>query len=247
MIEEPTEGEVQQALDEDVKAFELSPQDKSCLVKIQGDGGFIPNFFDIPISFPTLWTYPRRLVPVRYDLLDDSPSRNSIPTLRGTATENLSEMETDQRHFWNMLIAVMSKIHPQCPTKPDVNHPLLRKTYVLDVGCGRGWDAMPLHSFFGQSPYGVPGRNVEYLGIDIDPFEIKVAKEEHETRPDLKFEVASATRFDEYPFLVGSKFDVVVIRHPVVFERDSFSHINPMWYKIFKEVFEHLAPGGILI
>lgn len=201
----------------------------------------------MPQLFPVRWTYSDRYVPVSDSRLFDSPVRGSIPVLGGPEASALAkdEEESDRRHFWNMLVATMPRVASYLPIRRANDVTPERELTILDVGCGRGLDAIPLTSYFGDTPYGVPGRNVSYIGVDVDIVGLKNARGIHKDRPDLRFEQADATRFDDYPFLRG-KFDIVVIRHPEVFTRHS-RRISDTWLHIFRESVAHLAEGGILL
>ena len=255
----PTEAEVEQSLARAVSRYALSKQDRSCLKTIvpvltkTGPGTFslqcnqdAEKFLEVPPRFPIYWAYPRSIVPVSADLLAETPLRVAIPVTTATDVKDKDFVELDRRHFWDALVSTMAQTGGEWPQKSDVRLPHLRTTWILDVGCGQGWDAAPLQSFFGHRSYGIQGVNAEYLGIDYQQTEIESARGVHKDRPDLQFKIADATKLNDYDFTEG-KFDVVVIRHPAVFERDGFRHIHPMWYKIFKESFNHLADGGIVI
>lgn len=166
---------------------------------------------------------------VSSDLLRLSPVRHAIPVL-GVNQANLSKLESERRHFWNMLVATIPQLKISLNNKAKIR--------ILDVGCGEATDAMPLHSYFGQASYGERGKNISYLGIDIASSEISKARKLHQDQSYLKFLAADATKFEKYPKLRG-EFDVIVIRHPVPLSGD--------WEKIFEQSFSHLAPGGIVL
>lgn len=205
-----------------------------------------PQFFNMPASFPDGWPYATKYVPVSNSLLFDSPYRDSIPTLKGPKAESLAKdkEESDKRHFWNMLVATIPQLNPM---PQGIANRSSRKIKILDVGCGSGWDATDLASYFGGTQYGVPNDNVDYVGIDINGGAIRWARKYHARIgwPGLRFEDADATCLDEHPF-TQDKFDVIVIRHPEVYTKYN-NFITKTWLHIFKEAMLHLAEGGMLL
>lgn len=205
-----------------------------------------PSFFTIPKVFPQRWSYSTTYVPVSNELLFDSPFQGLIPTLQGAQAKALADdrAESDRRHFWNMLVATL----PQLATFPPIiTHRSSKKIKILDVGCGDGWDAMPLVSYFGGSNFNHLNSNVDYLGIDISQGAIEDARKFHQEKgwPNLRFENADATCLNEHLF-TRDKFDIIVIRHPEVFTKYS-KFITQTWLHIFKNAMLRLAEGGMLI
>lgn len=143
----------------------------------------------------------------------------------------------DQSNFWNLLVATvpLTRFWPA----PGTIH-------ILDVGSGSGLDAEALHAYFGGRVLPLGGREVTYLGIDIDESSIAEAKEIHQDRPDLKFEVADATDLDpvmstQSPDLALNGFEVIIIRH------QNASNPPAVWEALFEEAWDHLRAGGLLM
>lgn len=193
-----------------------------------------PPFLELPAQFPDRWEHSQQLLPVVARQLPDFPRPTPlpIPTFENGSPPPLNADFLDRRHFWNMLVTII----PQSPFAPMREQPVR----ILDIGCGRALDAMPLHAYFGRSSPGMPGTHVSYLGIDIDPEAIGMAKLTNPERSDLQFLVADATAYNKYSSL-KDPVDVVVIRHQAI------GFDMALWSKILKEALHHLAEGGILL
>lgn len=172
-----------------------------------------PPLLELPNRFPNRWVYSQRLLPV--DL-----------------SHHLQQNTLEQRHFWNMLVTLIPQSRFRSPKE--------RPTRILDVGCGSATDAIPLHTYFGKASPEKTGKNVQYLGIDIEAREIEKAKRINPQQPDIQFLVADATAFINYLELRGL-FDVIVIRHQAI------GSDIVLWSKIFEESLKHLAKKGIML
>ncbi len=173
----------------------------------------------------------------------ETPWRDVLPEL----DEPIDDYELDGRAFWNLLIALDSYMQRKLRREflQHREHPV----HIIDVGCGAATDADPLVSWFGNAKYSEEGSNVDYFGIDIASYQIDSLKSAAEGKPNMRFEIADATNFKKHPFL-RRLFDVIVIRHPEVFDRSSYcrlGYISPHWYAIYREALDHLAPNGTII
>ena len=99
-----------------------------------------------------------------------------------------------------------------------------RLTY-LDVGCGNGFTALHLAATYG----------FDVTGIDVDPEQIRLAREAAGSRADVRFQVADATRL---PFDTAT-FDIVAT--------NKTTHHIPAWQTAVAEMLRVLKPGGFFI
>ena len=95
----------------------------------------------------------------------------------------------------------------------------------LDVGCGNGMTALHLAATYG----------FDVTGIDVDPEQIRLARESAESRTDVRFLVGDATRL---PFDAAA-FDVVAT--------NKTTHHIPEWKTVLAEMVRVLQPGGYFI
>jgi ubiquinone/menaquinone biosynthesis C-methylase UbiE len=95
----------------------------------------------------------------------------------------------------------------------------------LDVGCGNGMTAMHLASTY----------RFDVTGIDVDPEQIRLARQSAGNRSDVRFLVADATRL---PF-DSEEFDVVAT--------NKTTHHIPDWKSALAEMIRVLRPGGHFI
>lgn len=152
----------------------------------------------------------------------------------------LSEGEVDRRHFWNLLISVIPDL---LPTVPEFESPPSEPRRILDLACGGMTAAVPLQSYFGGVTYGQSGA-AEYIGVDISSSEY-IWNQTSRDYPNVQFITADATDLSQQPW-AQDPFDVVVIRHPEVFQRFQ-KGIAATWFKIFKNAAAQLRIGGLLI
>jgi ubiquinone/menaquinone biosynthesis C-methylase UbiE len=96
---------------------------------------------------------------------------------------------------------------------------------VLEIGCGIGLVSAHLAKEYGFYVY----------GTDVDPYEIKLAKEFNVENHNLHYQNEDATdlSFKDY------SFDLVI-------SQNVFHHI-PNWYEAVNEIQRVLRPGGYLI
>lgn len=95
----------------------------------------------------------------------------------------------------------------------------------LDVGCGNGMAALHVAETFG----------LPVTGIDVDPEQIRLARQAAEGRRDVAFLPADATHlpFDD------ARFDIVAA--------NKTTHHMPRWRQALGEMERVLRPGGYLI
>lgn len=98
------------------------------------------------------------------------------------------------------------------------------ETY-LDVGCGNGAAALRI----------ADSSRLVVTGVDVDPDQIRSAREAAGRRTDVRFEVADATRL---PF-ADESFDIVATYKTL--------HHVPRWEEAVAEMVRVLKPGGRLI
>jgi ubiquinone/menaquinone biosynthesis C-methylase UbiE len=99
-----------------------------------------------------------------------------------------------------------------------------RLTY-LDVGCGNGMTALHLATACG----------FDVTGIDVDPDQIRLARDAAGSRADVRFLVGDATHL---PF-DAAEFDVVAT--------NKTTHHIPEWKTVLAEMVRVLKPGGYVI
>lgn len=133
---------------------------------------------------------------------------------------------------------------------PRTNYHINGNERILNLGCGKCYEAYVLSGYFGGKHYGSDSENVFLVGIDIDAKEIERAKQEY-TRLDFSERVAKFIEKTNYKFvegdakrlreLVNGEFDVVIARHTNVAE------IPDTWRTIFQEAYHLLKTRGILL
>ncbi|MBI4237336.1 MAG: methyltransferase domain-containing protein [Deltaproteobacteria bacterium] len=180
----------------------------------------------------------RRFAEIPADYLS-SDQRTACPYL-GDAPFNAAE--TDQRHFWNLLVAII----PEAIARRTTVEPVPSEHHrILDIACGSLAAASALQSYFGGAAYGDPAPEAHYIGIDISENAIAAARGANRGLPNVDFEVADATDIAAQPWAKNS-FDTVVIRHPEVFRRYE-KGLAATWYPIFKTAAAQLQTGGLLL
>lgn len=97
---------------------------------------------------------------------------------------------------------------------------------VLEIGCGVGILAAHLNKKY----------DMDVLGIDIDPEQIKLAKEHQEEKENLQFMVADATKLK---FSENQKYDLAVSTFVL--------HHIPMWTEALSEINRVLKQKGYYI
>jgi SAM-dependent methyltransferase len=243
-IEIPPER-LKKAFDAANEKLELNQYDISCYSDIKID--IFEEKVKQPHRISPLWI-PYALLnfaPVNWARSKPSPWRSLIPN----GGDTIDTWNNDSRQFYNLLVS-LTEHFPYGMRLRFALSPRPRPLRILDVGCGSATDAIALHSYFGGQRYGVKGKDVEYLGIDIRDTGYTRKELEGMGRADIRIEEANATHFDRYEFLRG-EFDVIVIRHPDVADNMLSSiyrnSISAYWYKMFKESLGHLSDGGVIM
>lgn len=95
----------------------------------------------------------------------------------------------------------------------------------LDVGCGNGFTALHPAATYG----------FDVTGIDVDPEQVRLAREAAGNRVDVRFQVADAARL---PFDAAT-FDIVAT--------NKTTHHIPGWQSAVAEMLRVLKPGGFFI
>lgn len=178
---------------------------------------------------------PTTIIPERENFNSDA----SLPEMSPQEKEHFEkilEKAREQgdivRRFWNMLVTEIPKT--------EYSPPKGRKTTILNLGCGVCQEGRMLSSFFGGEEFGSEGgRNVDLIGVDVDPKEIERAKKDHQI-PGYEFIVGDATNLDQYSS-IPTQVDVVVIRHQQI------SHNKNLWQEIFQQALRHVTPEGIIL
>src|SRR3989344_5263664 len=121
---------------------------------------------------------------------------------------------------------------------------------ILNLGCGKCYEAFVLSGYFGGKPDGYDSEDVILVGVDIDAKNIERAKQEY-TKPDFSERITKWVEQPNYRFIHGDarrlrefvddEFDVVVARHPNVAE------IPDIWYTIFRESNGLMRPEGLFL
>jgi len=154
--------------------------------------------------------------------------------------EGARKVGENRKSFRRMLETYVPRVGYSAPKNPR----------ILDLGCGRSYEAHVLSSYFGNQPDGWDSKDVLVIGIDIDEKEIKRARDDHSSpdfseqvtkyveKPNYRFIRGDATKLRE---LVDGEFDIVVARHPNVAE------LPDTWYAIFREANDILKADGLFI
>lgn len=131
---------------------------------------------------------------------------------------------------------------------PQVGYSAPEHPRIIDLGCGRCYEAHVLSGYFGGEPFGWDSKNVLVVGIDIDKKEIERAIKEYSTldvktleyvpKPNYRFIHGDARQLRQ---LVDDEFDISVARHPNVAE------IPDTWYTIFKEAYNLTKLDGLFL
>ena len=116
----------------------------------------------LPKTLPKSWSVSLPYISLAPSYLPAMPKWVPFPKMDDVQKASASPEEMDRRHFWNLLVAVT----PQTSFKFSVKN--TKPVRILDVACGDGLDAIPLHSYFGRRSFSSQGQNVTYLGIDIE-------------------------------------------------------------------------------
>lgn len=129
--------------------------------------------------------------------------------------EGARKVGEKRKAFRQMLEAYVPQVGYSAPSSPR----------ILDLGCGRCYEAHVLSSYFGNQPHGFGSKDVFVVGIDINEKEIKKAREEYAEqdfsekitkyveRPNYKFIHGDARNLRE---LIEGEFDIIVARHPML-------------------------------
>ncbi len=133
---------------------------------------------------------------------------------------------------------------------PQIGYSAPAYPRILNLGCGKCYEAFVLSGYFGGKLEGYDSEGVLLVGVDIDAKEIARAKQEY-TRPDFSERVTKWVEQPNYRFihgdarglreLVDGEFDVVVARHPNVAE------IPDIWHNIFRESNCLMRPAGLFL
>lgn len=115
---------------------------------------------------------------------------------------------------------------------------------ILMLGCGSASEAPGLNSFFGNKQYGQLSDNIKIYGLDLEPREIRYAKENlwYEENPNLfKFiceDNLKAPKLQEIP----KQFDVITFKRPYIdkYNLDAFQ-------TMIKQSYEALRKDGVII
>ena len=154
--------------------------------------------------------------------------------------EGARKVGEGRKAFRKMLETYMPQVGYSAPERPR----------ILNLGCGKCYEAFVLSGYFGGKPDGFDSENVLLVGVDIDAKEIAGAKHEYARhdfservtkwveQPNYRFIHGDARRLRE---LVDGEFDVVVARHPNVAE------IPDTWYTIFRESNDLMRPAGLFL
>jgi len=177
--------------------------------------------------------------------------------------ESAKLMGNRRRAFRQMLETYVSQLRYSTPQNPR----------ILNLGCGQCEEALVLSGYFGNKPFGSKSDSVQCVGIDIDQKSIDSAIS---LNSDWNSDCITSKKVlpDNYKFingdasflkqslkeLVDSDFDIIVARHPQVFERpedeyDKYAkdlleqegwEIN-LWGGIFQEAYKYHKTGGIIL
>ena len=163
--------------------------------------------------------------------LSEELEKSYLATMEGA--EKVGER---RRKFWNTLVDVVQKSGYKVGRQ--------RGARVLNLACGKCPESIVLSAFFGGNYFGFPSDDVELVGIDIKAEDIDEARSLAGTSPsNMKFVAGDATSLDTYEETQG-KFDVVVIRHQNIANRNNGKEI---WTKIFEQALSRLTDDGIII
>lgn len=108
---------------------------------------------------------------------------------------------------------------------------------AASLGCGYCPEASAVLRYLGH-------RLQSFVGIDDDPFKVRMAAELSLRDPRLDFEC-----YDLSNGLPDSPFDFVMIRNPNVYihEFSRQSQINPVWERVFRDLKPHYPNAKFLI
>ena len=140
---------------------------------------------------------------------------------------------------------------PEDPTKIEQQRTVFRRTLeryvpesgyrsagsarILNLGCGRSYEARPLNQYFGD---GTDSRKVIVVGIDKNEEQIERSRVLYRGLSQYVFIRGDIAR---QPELIDGEFDVIVARHHTAIAAPD------EWNQIFRESKKVLKPEGILI
>lgn len=185
-------------------------------------------------SLAFFWPYSKKIVPnpdaelsYRYSI-----SFTDDPDLLRRMNDSVL------RAYWNTLVSYV----PRSGFRPPRNG----KLTVLDLGCGTANYAVVLKSYFeGNKRYlDDSGRKVRYIGVDIEPKFLNVAREIFRNDPGYHFIQGDARYLDRYPGIPG-KVEVVILRHPGPFL--PFLEGSEVWPEIFEAAVNKVKKNGFLL
>jgi SAM-dependent methyltransferase len=142
------------------------------------------------------------------------------------------------RGYWNTLVHYA----PKSGFRP----PRDKKITVLDLGCGTANYAIVLKSYFeGNRRYlDDSGEKVRYIGVDIEPKLLNVAREIFRDSPGYRFIEGDARYLDRYPE-IPPKVEVVILRHPGPFLPDLEG--ADVWPEIFQAAIGRVKKNGFIL
>lgn len=155
--------------------------------------------------------------------------------------EGVRDVDKNRNAFRKMLETYVPQIEYSAPQHPR----------ILSLGCEKCYEAFVLSGYFGGKPDGSDSEDVLLVGIDLNEKVIESVRIDYQTQDakihfpwtkkpanNYKFIHGDATQLRQ---LVDDEFDIVVARHPNVFE------IPETWYTIFKESNGLMRPEGLFI
>jgi hypothetical protein len=190
---------------------------------------------DVPENFSPddLWYMPTELKTCTY------VTYKQDPVLR----EYTFDVELDRGCFWNTLVDFIPQTPYRTPQDGVVD--------ILDLGCGMASGAAPLVSYFKKygslnlPPLGPLNQTFHYTGVDLSQEEIEKAKKINPESETFSFVTDDSDDFfQERPY---DQFDVILFRHPGPIKEDWHGDGSLMWYKSFRDAFEHLSENGVMI